>query len=258
MPGRLHWFAFYAPKEELRGKRPQLHKTRDGAAFAQLAGALCGHCGFKVGDIILNHPEAANRDFDYPFEKGDLLLVTTRPPLDDSEEGDARRVEKSGTALEGKIFGVFRKYFKTCSRSRIELSDGIARRMTELGLPWRERANVAFRMNAGAGYSGCADTVGQWTPHPRADLTAAYLIYCTDTWAEGPALLGAFAMGGTETMMWGATLARRYSSVLQELTSTGRNTFIMVEFGTPTMLQPDILPAVAPDCDALAIARIEL
>src|SRR6266850_1862753 len=96
-------FTYYRPERELRARAftSQLHKTRDGLALAELSVAL-QQAGYTYGGAFLNvpettHHEEANAVRDSAFTPGadDLIVVATRPPLDDEDMLSRRTIARS-------------------------------------------------------------------------------------------------------------------------------------------------------------------
>src|SRR5260221_2725324 len=90
------------------GEEPNLAKIRDGAAFSEVAAPLA-KLGHEYGQIIYNPPynpkKPTNGREPFNFIKpDDLIVLTTRPPLDDSQHGDTKLVRASRTHLEKQIF----------------------------------------------------------------------------------------------------------------------------------------------------------
>jgi hypothetical protein len=150
MPGRVLWFAFRAPKTELRTKRFWPHKMRDGGAFGMVSNVL-GSLAYEPGPILFNFPgQKAESDVDW-IGPADLILLTTRPPLNDREERHKKPVDPSGTALESRLFSCLKQFLVYCSRSRIEVCQAAEARLREVGKA--EWACADFRVNADASTS---------------------------------------------------------------------------------------------------------
>src|SRR5712664_2378382 len=108
-----HRFAYPMPARTGEVARPS--KTRDGAAFSEITAPL-GKLGYEFGNILFNSPSASNRDNDFGHEHfnfikpNDLIVLTTRPPLDDQRHGDKKHLLESCTHLEEQVFAESRKY----------------------------------------------------------------------------------------------------------------------------------------------------
>src|SRR5438270_9800584 len=91
------------------GKRSRfrIHQLRDGDAFAELSATLYPR-GYQYGGLLLNLPSEKPPEpipVDVSFlTSSDLVVLTTRPPIDDEEEGDKHYVRRSYTKFEQDIF----------------------------------------------------------------------------------------------------------------------------------------------------------
>ena len=87
-------------------------KIRDGAAFSEVTAPL-GKQGWEYGHILFNSPFDHKKDkklghdhFNF-IKPEDLIVLTTRPPLDDRRHGDKKHMDESYTHLEQQIFAEF-------------------------------------------------------------------------------------------------------------------------------------------------------
>src|SRR5262245_41119798 len=124
-PGRLFDFSYQLSRKKDRAQDP--HETRDGVAFACLACTL-SELGWHYGGILFNYP-ADPPPQPFPVDTSflgprDLLVLATRPPMDDSGR---RVVPRSYTALEQRIFDCCRPFLELCCRSQIRLAPEMAR-----------------------------------------------------------------------------------------------------------------------------------
>ncbi len=84
-------------------------KIRDGAAFSELSAPLA-KLGYEYGNILFNSPFDPKKDKKlgpehFKFIKpNDLIVLTTRPPLDDEAHGDKKYLARSFTHLEDQVF----------------------------------------------------------------------------------------------------------------------------------------------------------
>jgi hypothetical protein len=209
---RCFRFAYLTPGRKGRERRP--FQLRDGEAALFLMRALMEH-GYRYAGPIFNYP-SAGPDL-IPSDVGflretDLILLVTRPPMHDWELPDKKGIPRSYTMLEACIFKALERWFKRCARSEILLAEESAAISAEIAM----RQSIAFRQNGGAMYQTYGSPIRrEWTqfrwPHP---LTAAFLVYAEHAWPGGPALLAAFGMGGTETLVWCYQLANRFRHLL--------------------------------------------
>lgn len=212
MPSKQFFrFSYYVPRKKGRPSLP--HQLRDGDAALELSEVLRTQ-GYEYGEVLLNYPaqqEAQAIEIDDTFlSPADLLLLTTRPPLDDEDEPLRKTVHRSHTTLEDKVFAALRPYFKRCNRSQIILSESLVRTLPP---EVARKSNIQYRQHGGASYDRYTAGPGDdWHKRPsHLRLTAAYLAYTEHAWEGGPALLAAFAMGGTETLVWAHLLRTKFS-----------------------------------------------
>lgn len=239
----LFWFAYaaYASAEASAADRSdpvRPFKMRDAAAAGLLMQALALR-GYEHADTFLNYPLVKGRA---PaavnlgqFQPGDLILLTTRPPLHDQEIGNRRSILRSYTNLEKLIFAALcEHFFVTCARSEIVLRPSIAAISPAIAA----RTSIEPHQHGGASYQrisnpATGDRVIYKDMEPR---TAAYLVYLEEAWKNGPGLLAAFGVGGTETFIWGRQLETRYRDLLCE------RSFVMAEMpAAPRSLRPSSL-----------------
>lgn len=112
------------PRQELRQFR-----CRDGIAFCELNSRLAPPDYAYEGPVILYPQDRRGLHEGYPeFRPSDLLVLTTRPPLDDHPSiGVRKHIVRNGGALEVEILErVCRKYFEYCDRRYVKLT-GAAR-----------------------------------------------------------------------------------------------------------------------------------
>ncbi len=213
---RVFRFSYYA---ELQSNDPQLpHKQRDGDAFIELMDALRGR-DYRYGELILNPPRRPSEpdvvtDLSLTFSTDDLIVLTTRPPLD---ELSRRRIMRSRTALERKVLDVVARYFSTCAVDKVILEPKIADALTDEDL--RSRSEVEFWTNQSTLHERSAYKAYR-VAHSRVPLTAvdrdttphtmAYLLFLeSEAWRDGPGLLCSFSAGGTQTLVWNHWLRHR-------------------------------------------------
>jgi len=208
-------------------------QVRDGDAAALLLQAVADH-GYRYAGPIVNYPSPRPATFPattVPFDdrfmcERDLILITTRVPMNDWEIADKKGIPRSYTTLEQKLFaGPLSEHFTFCARSEVKLTNETASISNEIA----KRQSMLFRQNGGATYQSYGSPItGQWARFKAGNpLTAAFLVYAEHAWPAGPGLLAAFGMGGTETLVWCYLLATRF----QHLLFTTR--FAMAELEAP-------------------------
>jgi len=206
---RLFRLAYHASQS--KNVRFRIHQLRDGDAFSELAAALYTR-GYRYGGLFLNlPPDEPEKELSVDVSSltsADLLVLNTRPPIHDREEEVNRPVPESFTDLEKLIFQVLKRYFETCSRSHILMAQRLADRLPE---SFRNRANIMFRMNRDASYIKYREYGDRLWQKPTVEgLTAVYLIQIPHLWENGPGLLVAFGMAGTETLVWNYLLRTKF------------------------------------------------
>jgi hypothetical protein len=232
--GNLFWFAYTLPAHTDREQQP--FQLRDGEAARCLTAALIG-LGYRSEGCIINYPSKGPDviPFDlHRFGKGDLILVTTRPPIHDMDVPDKKGIPRSYTALEQALFaGPLARVFDYCARSQIILSDLAA----TVSLKIKHRQVMLFRQNGGAAFQAYRPRrLREFTSFKRGSRqTAAFLVYVEEAWEGGPALLAAFGVGGTETLVWCRLLQTRYAHLL------GTTSFVMAEMRSDVPKRPQTL-----------------
>lgn len=242
----LYWFAYGSPPSVLnRGRgakdgslallEDSLHMLRDGQAFAELH-ALLGPT-FEFKDCILNLPHRAY-GFGEParlaiedIEPNSVLVVTTRPPLDD--EGGRRVIERSGTALEATLLNAVRPVFAICSRSLVTLNTAIA----------CEAAPPDWTSVEAKGY-GAAPAVGY--------LVSVRIPDSRNVWA-----LWAFAMDGTKTFIWAHLLRTQLAAEVARLVDPPASRILIAAMSGLRLSRPGAMPATLQDaargCEAKVV-----
>lgn len=219
---RVLWFTYHATERETRveaeRKRTQmtapdfsrhLHQVRDGLAFAELWSMLAlSGCGY--GGALFNLPARA-----YPVGKvpsplvklgpTDLIVLVTRPPLDD-EPHDDKPVQRSGTGLERRVLGALRTWFlEYCSRVEVRLHPRLRERLESERPDAARRGCIEYSQKTGAYKLTWTHQFLGVPPVGREGgrlRTGGYLIFTPEGWPGGPGILAAFGMGGFETMTW--------------------------------------------------------
>jgi hypothetical protein len=203
----------------------KIHQRRDLAAAIELLRALL-QMGFEMGEPILNFPPLTPPDPDgsepplHPVdlsfvEPQDVLLQTTRPPLNDLLEGPRKRVERGFTDVEAWLFRLWEQYFAHCTRSEIQL---LKRLHGLLRGADRDCRGMRFKEASGAPYHRLNDCVGSgWhAPGQREMRTAAFLLHVEEAWEGGPGLIGAFGLDGTSSLIWAYRLGHDLADLLRE------------------------------------------
>jgi len=209
MNKRFFHFSYPEPQKQ---EKLRLHALRDGDAFAELAAALYEQDD-KYGELILNFPLSHDNLAHPTLGPSDLLVLTTRPPLND-DAFDRRYIKRSGSELEKSILRAVGLYFSVCRRSYLKLSEDMA---AELKYP--NRGEIQFTMYAGAYYKRYRTPYTRsreqhrWERPPKSSMTAAFVLL-TRLWDRGPNFLNAFGMDGASTLIWCYLLRTVYPDLL--------------------------------------------
>jgi hypothetical protein len=200
----------------------RLSLTRDSDA-AMVLGQRLHDLGYRYAGPIINYPlpkreprpiVVLNPDAPWrrQYRATDLILVTTRLPLDDDNVADRRGSRPSYAPLEQMLFaGPMRTPFERLCRTEVILDA----RTAEISEEIAARQVIMFRQNCGATYLALRSRVTGWRRFKgTGGPTAGFLVYAEHAWPGGPALLAAFGMGGTDTLVWCHLLATRYADLL--------------------------------------------
>lgn len=222
MKKRVFRFSYTMPQKENRPVRP--HQLRDGDAFVELLPSLLNH-GYEYGGLILNYQKSED-DTDKSKEAqrlltpSDLIVLTTRPPLDDKSARDKKVVGHSRTWLEKQVFAALRRHCTFCSRGEVHLT-----RETSAALEdgYKNRSDLQFRINSSSAYKDVYAYRNQQEHRPwNRCATAAYLVHTRSISIEdgphggkGPELLAVFGMEGAVTLVWAYLLRTKFSDLLE-------------------------------------------
>jgi hypothetical protein len=189
-----------------------MHALRDPEA-ALYIGDVLQERGFRYGGLI---PDRRDMPLDLRlFRSDDLILLTTRPPLHDIEDGSRKSVEEGFTVLESTIFrNVFGRWFKRYSRTEIQLTDAAIRAAPGI----RTRQEMMIRpldppvVHA---YASLVDGRMVWRRFSRAEApSVAFVVYSEHAWGDGPAVLAVWSVAGTPTLVWSAKIAADHRDLL--------------------------------------------
>jgi len=189
-------------------------QMRDGYAALSLVTALTEQ-GYRFAGPIFNYPSDGPKLIevdDTYLGENDLIVLTTRPPMNDQQVPDRRGHKRSFTTTEQKVFDALSKYLEWCTRVEVVLTAAAAATSPEVAA----RRSNEFRQNGGSTYRAYGSPVTrEFVKVPLRDArTAVFLIYEGHAWPGGPGLLAAFGMGGTETLVWCHLLATTYRRYL--------------------------------------------
>lgn len=213
---RLFRFAYQMPCRSGRQAHP--FQMRDGEAATYLSHAIAEH-GYGFGKTIFNYPLPGPenvplkeiQDETY-FRETDIIVLSTRPPMDDSDLGERRHIDRSFTWLEEKLFQQpLKHWIKYCTRPEVVLTNEAARVSPAIAA----RQSMMFYQHNGPWYRTVGSPITRdWQDFKATPVTAAFLVYAEHAWPGGPAFLAAFSMGGTETLVWCYLLNTKFSHLL--------------------------------------------
>jgi hypothetical protein len=202
-----HRFAYSMPLRS--GQGPNLSKIRDGAAFCEVTAPLA-NLGYKYGQMIYNPPfnpatNAGPGAEQFHFIKpGHLMVLTTRPPLDDVTHGDKKLVLPSRTHLENQIFMECRKYFAVCSRSHVQLTPAAGANFEKAELVFHQHKSAKLK------YYKRLDEFRGKCVSKKANISLGFFLRTRAIPEYGCGLLASFGMGGQETLIWNRIVRTRF------------------------------------------------
>jgi hypothetical protein len=198
-------------------------------------------CGYRYGGTILNFPEqvAAEvtrrsnlRESQPDLRPSDLILLPTRPPLDDDiNEGSKRLILRSEQPLEKDVLRCLRAVLQKCDRETIRLADSV--RLVENS--WLHE--VHFYQSKG-GNVRYYDVNGRRQSPANRNITVGYVISVPHIQPSMPRLLAAFGAGGTETLLFSFLLRNdhKLSSTLRTIVSSKQVRLLVCTFQTPASI----------------------
>jgi hypothetical protein len=227
---RLFRFSYLQPHTP--GFAP-IHELRDGDAFTEIAAELLKE-NYTYQGVLLNYPGVELTFQTAGIRPSDMVVMTTRPAIDDDPTTERFAIRRTNTELEKKILDeAMTPFLAKCSRQRIIVADEFAVKMSQ-----RNRSDIVFTRHGRACYSELRTVVPGKLRRPRtfyegADKTAAYLIR-TRFAPSGPELLVAFSIDGSETLTWCHLLRTRYPHLLTS------SRFVMAEITFPVFPETPI------------------
>ena len=207
------------------GKKPFLHQQRDSASFIELI-PLLSRKGYEFDDAHLNFPSKdgmAPPSPDMPLPgKGELLVMTTRPTLNNDHEDDFLIIQGSDSPLENRIITAVRPHFSACSRREVILSP---RYMNAFKKNYEDRCSTTYTAKGKktkylniARYQATVNknkSIRKWT-HQDGIRTGAYLLYIREAWESGPDVLVCFSMTGSIGLIWAYLVRTKFPYLLDK------------------------------------------
>jgi hypothetical protein len=236
---QFYHFSYYIPPKI--DKFPQPHQLRDGDALLEVSNLLY-RARYRFGGIIFNPPapepksKSATidiRNVDTSFlQPEDLIVLTTRPPLNDSKSDARKIIRRSYTSLEVQVFKKLEnRVFRFCSRSYVELTEKLC---SKLPRKYATRGAIFFTEGR-ASYKQYRNVFGgQFRKPKEAENTAFYLISLPKESKDDVSLLCLFGMSGANTLTWCHLVPQRFPSKV----SFNSPRFIMAEMPIPVYLEP--------------------
>lgn len=201
---------------------PKLHRCRDGIAFDELGAALSTH-GFSYATTLYFYPHARSAFTDFPrLNPADLIVLATRPPLDDPEGrddparfGPRKIILRNGGELEQGVFDAVRRYIKFGTRKKIQLTPEAIETLRPEHRP--RMSYLEFYENRGRGHFAAQiqqHLVGPGhapvKPAAAHPSTIGYLIRTEQMPGAKCGLVVSFGMDGFSTLVWNRILRTRH------------------------------------------------
>jgi hypothetical protein len=151
---RKRFFRFSYLTGQRGDRRIYPHQLRDGDACIELTPILMS-LGYEYGGGLLNYEPGTpdlSKELRNSLGPSDLLVLTTRPPLDDKPYKDKKKVIPSRYWFEREvIFGALKPAFFTfCSRLEVDVSENVSEALLD---EFKNRAILCFHIDAEASYA---------------------------------------------------------------------------------------------------------
>jgi hypothetical protein len=231
---QFHRFAYSTPVRPGDIAKPS--KIRDGGAFSEITAPL-GKLGYEYGTILFNSPFDPKKDKKLGHEHfsfikpDDLIVLTTRPPLDDQNHGDKKRVNESSTHLEEQVFAEFQKYLSICARSHVQLTPAVGANFERFDLKFYQHKNARLKS-----YRAHRESHSIKTPED-SEFAIGFFLRTPSIPVYGCGLLACFGMGGWETLIWNRIVRTRFPDWVS------RPSFVISQFDMKGL--PDHPPTLA-------------
>ncbi|MCX6624226.1 MAG: hypothetical protein NTY38_24825 [Acidobacteria bacterium] len=155
-------------------------------------------------------------------KKGDVLLISTRPPLTPDSGRLLAPIVPSGSWIEEHIVETLSRVFRICCREEVVLSSAIARQLPKEAA---EHAKLKFQLRPPAYFKYRARHQQKYGARLHGSKTAGYLISAREIWPNGPDLFCSFGMSGPMNLAWAYLLATKHP----ELIRCGDDRFVMAD-----------------------------
>ncbi|MCB1088767.1 MAG: hypothetical protein KDM63_17155 [Verrucomicrobiae bacterium] len=230
----LRFFRFGYPCPVRPPKDPGPYQIRDGAAFIELTEPLRDR-GWNYDTIICNYPyREGNGDIIMGPEyfrflrPDDCLVQTTRPPLNDDQTKNRKKIPRSRSHLENAIFSEMAKFFEFVCREQVRLALALVERAAaSAGVPVDEfpsRYHFHQHHDARITKVGFLDDSRKAGSRKAEDYRAlGFFIHLPAIENYGCRWIGSFGMGGFETLVWNRLIRINHAEWLE------RPCFVMAE-----------------------------
>jgi len=170
--------------------------------------------GYEYGHFIFNPPfnprksvEVGKEHFHF-IRPDDLIVLATRPPLDDPKHGDRKLVRQSRTHLEKQIFAEFRKYLAVCARSHVRLTEAVGAKFKQADLVFHQHKSARLK------YYMRLDEFRPKLVPKNSDIAIGFFLRTKTIPEYGCSLLASFGMGGRETLIWNHIVRTRFPELV--------------------------------------------
>jgi hypothetical protein len=244
-----------------KDEAPKLYRSRDGMAFDELAAALAPDHAYAT--TIFFYPHDGRPLADFPaLAPSDLLVLATRPPLDDPEGrddpkrfGPRKIILRNDSELERCLFKAARKFIKYGTRKRIQLT-GQAKKLLRPEFR-RTMGYIEFYENRGMGHEYFGAQIQRHfigpghepvKPEDSRPSTVGFLIRENLIPGADCDLILSFGLDGYSTLIWNRIVRMRHPEWLQN------RGFLMAElvFKKPVPEKP-LTPEFADDPDLIEV-----
>lgn len=215
----------------VRGKRGELAKNRDAAAFTEMMAGL-SPLGYRFESMIFNYALATGVKDTVAIDElrfvriGDLVVMVTRPPLHDLQVQNRKYVPRSGTRLEQQIFGTVSRFLEICSRTHLRLQENVVRAWEQGQDPASSReiiqtpADFKFCQNCDARLKSLNTrdpaSRARRLDHGREYRSIGCFIHVPFIEELGCRLIVSFGMAGMENLIWNRIVRTRFDRWLKE------------------------------------------